>query len=355
MVAATLKGLRRLLSGFTWAFTGNPILTKEMATRVRGWQSPSMLLLYPLFLGGAVLLLFRFVYGLRGPLNPEVGWAVYTVLALGQLGLLAVVVPALTSGVISGERERQTLDLLTTTQMSAFAIVIGKLMGSLAYALLLIVVSLPVFSIVLFFGGVQLTDLLALLLIYFMTAVTYGALGVFVSSWLRRTQVSAVLTYILVFLLLIGAPMLGAAIYSRQQWVHHQSGQYLGRGRTPIITHFSPIPAMLSRLPAGDALQLWGLDENRAAYAYGTVVHTTPAAAPGATPPTPGGTVGSGSSGAPSSPSAQPALPKPPDPLVAHAVFDGILVILLVAGSSLLVAPVKPWQRRNRRELRWRR
>ena len=44
--------------------------------------------------------------------------------------LLMFIVPAVTASAISGERERQTLDLMLTTRMSAGQIVTGKLLSA---------------------------------------------------------------------------------------------------------------------------------------------------------------------------------------------------------------------------------
>ena len=44
--------------------------------------------------------------------------------------LLMFIVPAVTAASISGERERQTLELMLTTQMTASQVVIGKLMSA---------------------------------------------------------------------------------------------------------------------------------------------------------------------------------------------------------------------------------
>ena len=53
----------------------------------------------------------------------------YVVLCAMQMGLMLLSAPAMTAGTISGERERQTLDLLLMTKMSSLSIVIGKLLS----------------------------------------------------------------------------------------------------------------------------------------------------------------------------------------------------------------------------------
>ncbi len=67
--------------------------------------------------------------------------------------LLMFIVPAVTAASISGERERQTLELMLTTQMTASQVVIGKLMSALSTLLLLIVSSFPAVAMVFVYGG----------------------------------------------------------------------------------------------------------------------------------------------------------------------------------------------------------
>ena len=57
--------------------------------------------------------------------------------------LLMFIVPAVTASSISGERERQTLDLMLTTRMSAGQIVGGKLLSALSTLVLLHLSSFP--------------------------------------------------------------------------------------------------------------------------------------------------------------------------------------------------------------------
>ena len=64
------------------------------------------------------------------------------------------IVPAVTASSISGERERQTLDLMLTTRMSAGQIVGGKLLSALSTLLLLILSSFPAVAMVFVYGGI---------------------------------------------------------------------------------------------------------------------------------------------------------------------------------------------------------
>ena len=78
-----------------------------------------------------------------------------------ELGLICLLAPALTADLISGERERQTLDLLLVTPLSRRQIVIGKLVAALGSLLLLIVLALPIQALAVLIGGIGLEELLA--------------------------------------------------------------------------------------------------------------------------------------------------------------------------------------------------
>ena len=109
--------------------------------------------------------------------------------------LLMFIVPAVTAASISGERERQTLDLMLTTQMTAAQIVTGKLMGALSSLFVLILSSFPAVAMVFVYGGITWWDALSLIFCYVAVAFMAGSLGIFFSSVFRRSTVSTAVTY----------------------------------------------------------------------------------------------------------------------------------------------------------------
>ena len=72
-----------------------------------------------------------------------VGQAIFAMLSVFQLMLVAFIAPAFTAGAISLEREKQTLDLLITTPLRPGAIVVGKLLSALAFVVLMILAGDP--------------------------------------------------------------------------------------------------------------------------------------------------------------------------------------------------------------------
>jgi ABC-type transport system involved in multi-copper enzyme maturation permease subunit len=136
--------------------------------------------------------------------SASIGQAIFSLLSVFQLLLVAFIAPAFTAGAISLEREKQTLDLLVTTPMRPGAIVVGKLLAALAFVFLMIVAAIPVSALVLMYGGATIDDILRQQLILFVTAVGFGAIGVFYSALVRRTQAATVLTYSTMLILVIG-------------------------------------------------------------------------------------------------------------------------------------------------------
>ncbi|HYU72023.1 MAG TPA: ABC transporter permease subunit, partial [Ktedonobacteraceae bacterium] len=130
------------------------LLTKELRLRLRRERTIWVIIIYLLVMG---LLGFIFISE-SGSYNAYtlsiLGRELYTLLASVQLFLITFITPAFTSTAINGEKERQTFDLLLSSQLSSFALIAGKLVAGLANALLLIAASAPLFSLVFFFGGV---------------------------------------------------------------------------------------------------------------------------------------------------------------------------------------------------------
>lgn len=184
----------------------NPVLEKEAKIKMRSWRAPALLSVYLLFLSGIVILYFvsRNLDGYYSNFDPRTALNIYTMLSFFQLGLLIFIIPGLTSAAISGERERQTLDLLLCTRLSSWSVVIGKLTASLSHVMLLIAASIPVFSIVFLYGGISPLDVISVFLFQIVTAFLVGSIGIFFSSLFKRTAVATIVTYTVLLMLVVG-------------------------------------------------------------------------------------------------------------------------------------------------------
>ena len=187
--------LRKFLHGLD-----NPIVLQEGMSRMRTWRAPLAITIYLGLLGAFGYAVFAIGVlstssGYNGQTATQLGQATFDTMSFAELVLVMLFAPALAAGAISGERERQTFDSLLVSNVSAFGIVWGKLVASLAYILLLVVSALPLFAFVFLFGSVDLSQFVISQAIIVVTAFTIGAVSLFWSSLFRRTLASTVSAY----------------------------------------------------------------------------------------------------------------------------------------------------------------
>lgn len=187
----------------------NPVLMKELRQRFRSSKTIWLLVLY-LLLIGAFVLGFTYLNWRNAPgfYQPDNSRAIFAVLSMAQLFLLAFVTPGLMAGAISGERERQTLNILLTTRLSAWQIIWSKLVSSSAFVLLLLLATLPLYSIVFLYGGIAPGQVLGVFGYYLVTMFFFGCIGIACSSFFKRTGVSTITAYGLVFAISAGTALL---------------------------------------------------------------------------------------------------------------------------------------------------
>ncbi len=183
----------------------NPVLRREAITTLRTKRAYATLTLYVAANMGVVAL-YLFAMLSRGSysFDPQNMNFLYLALAAMQLAFIFFSVPALSAGSISGERERQTLDLLLVTDMTPFSIVLGKLMASIAMVLLMTVATLPVYGLLFYFGSLAIGQILGMVAFLLISACMAGAISIFFSCVFRRTVISIMLVYIIFGFLCFG-------------------------------------------------------------------------------------------------------------------------------------------------------
>lgn len=199
------------------SYRANPVMLKELRGRMRGVRAFAIISVYLLLMSGFTVLLYLLqqpVFANAGTQNPgELGQLLFFGVVGVQLVLVVFIVPALTAGAVTGERERLTYDLLQTTLLPAPAFLVGKMESALGYILLLLLAAIPLQSIAFLFGGVSETELLIAFIVLAVTAVTLGAAGLFFSARTDRTLTATVRVYTVSLAILIGLPLLSAIFF----------------------------------------------------------------------------------------------------------------------------------------------
>lgn len=185
----------------------NPVYKRELTVASRSVRLALVFMAFNGILAVAALFnMFSVVEQVK--VTAEIQYArfleLYVFVSSIEFIMLMFIMPALTASSISGERERQTLDLMLTTTMRPGQIVFGKLWSALTTLLLLVLSGIPVQSLVFVYGGVTVSDMVLLLLCYGAVSLLAGGIGVFFSSFLKRSTVATVCTYVTLIILVAG-------------------------------------------------------------------------------------------------------------------------------------------------------
>ncbi len=191
----------------------NPVVLKEMRARMRGGRTHIIITIYLLFLAGLIGIVYL-AYSTNENASVTasdiqiLGKSIFGSVVALEMVMVAFLSPALTAGAISAERERQTYDLLRTTLLPARSLVNGKLFSAMSFIIILLFVGFPLQSLALWLGGVSVAEVLISFLLLVITALTFSVLGLFVSSFMKNTLASTVISYILSILSIFGLPFL---------------------------------------------------------------------------------------------------------------------------------------------------
>ena len=337
------------------AWLWNPIVAKEYRSRMRTMRSPLALTAYVLAIGGlgwAVFSALATNASMGGGVG-SYGRSLFVVLILFQMILLTFITPALTSTAISGERERQTIDLLFCTRVPPFAILWGKLLASMSFVVLLLVVSIPIFSLVFLFGGIEADQLATAFLVTAVSALALGSVGICCSTLVRRTTMATVTAYGAAFLLVFATLAWGLIFPTRVD-----PATLSQTPAPPAIVYASPLLG-LSWIAGQGAPVSWldAVSGGQFGVRYGRVFDQPLPVAKAALAAAPRGLPAPAISSLIARPGiAQPAGPKiPSGPFAgwqywqATVALDGALAFLALALSAAVLPPVRryPWRRRG--------
>ncbi len=193
------------------AFRINPVMLKELRGRMRGMRAFVVMTVYlGLMSGFATLIYFLYISATRASTSAaagEIGRVLFMAIVGLELLLIIFIAPAFTAGAITGERERQTYDLLKTTLLAGPSFVIGKLESALGYILLLLLAAIPLQSIAFLFGGVSELELVLSFVILTVAAIALGTVGIYFSAIMQRTLSASVRAYTVTLVVTFGIPL----------------------------------------------------------------------------------------------------------------------------------------------------
>lgn len=237
----------------------NPILKKELNLGARSIKLPLALSLHNGFLGIIAVIVIGICAAINnaGAYSFSALMSVFPIIGWVECGLSIIMLPILSASAISGERERQTLDIMLTTPVKPFAIVMGKVFTAMAQMLLFILSSIPIMAVAFVLGGLNWFNLLGYIVIMMSIVFYVASLGVLCSSAFKKTVVSIVLTFVFIFAVIAISGSIFGVLTALSQYVYYDSNSSIELGFEAFIMLFNPCSGMFDftiRALGGDGI-----------------------------------------------------------------------------------------------------
>ncbi len=232
----------------------NPIVRKDLQVTARSMRLSWGLFAYETVLTITFLLALAVIQQMsRGFYSGSnvYGYLIYLfpALSIAQVCIVALIVPVITASAISGEKERQTFDIMLTTCMSPFSIVSGKVMSAMLRILFFVAAGMPIMALAFVVGGLSWSYLLYFVLTIILLSLLSGSIGILCSAFCRRSITAVIISYVFYFVIygLTFLPMLLRTFFSRNGYA----------GESMLLLLFNPIvfyEEFFMQLMAGESI-----------------------------------------------------------------------------------------------------
>ena len=115
--------------------------------------------------------------------------------------IVLFLLPAVTMGLVASEKANGTDELLLTSPISIWDIVLGKFLAGVEFVTILTAIAGFFPAILFYYGDPELGKTLSGMLCLWLVSVTYVAVGLFASSVTRNQMIAFVFTFVLLLIL----------------------------------------------------------------------------------------------------------------------------------------------------------
>lgn len=181
-------------------FLSVPLLWRELTQLAARKRTYFFRVLYGAIVLSVAWVAFRDVIELGSNPGFDVmgkGKGLFRALVVCQYSVVYVFVPAYCAGLITGEKERDTLQVMFTTKLGPWSIVIEKLMSRLLPFAFLVLTSVPILTIAYNYGGISPGMIWQSGLFLMLATLQVAAIAILCSTYFQRTVSSFVATYVL--------------------------------------------------------------------------------------------------------------------------------------------------------------
>ncbi len=175
---------------FLWK---NPIFAREFGGVSRSLANNIIICGYLAFLSATLVALWP-SEGVHSVASAG-GKQIFSMFFSINLTLILLMAPAFSAASITSEKENNTFASLFVTLLSPFEIMSGKLSSAIISLLLVVLFSTPIAAVCSLTGGISNILLMKILLVLFLSALSYGVVGLACSSLCERTATAVVMNY----------------------------------------------------------------------------------------------------------------------------------------------------------------
>lgn len=208
--------------------------------------------------GGILLLIYAVGYAVNGITSNDLsdfGRISFVIISILHFFLVCLLSVNASAAEISGERQRQTIDLLICSQLTPGEIIIGKLFTSFSYTLLISIVMLPIYAIIYLFGGISPFAILGIYLLMIFFGSVLSSIAIFFSSKFQKSSVATLMTFLVILLFCGGNGILEVIAQYFSQIVN-----YYGMSSSFVYSSsYDAIPWILQFNPVVFLIGMFGL------------------------------------------------------------------------------------------------
>ena len=227
----------------------NPILIKEMRSRMRGKRAFLVLTGYVVTLSLIISLIYVVLHkNAPTTIVNQAGSVLTPVLIYVQMGLICLIAPTFSASAISSEREQQTFDLLIASLAQPSTILFGKVGAALSYLFLTLFGSLPLIALTYSLGGVALRDIAIAYLIMIVSGVTFCSMSFLWSTLIRRGVLAQLTSLVAVIFLVAAMPAL-ALFFSALAGNFNNAPSQAFMNIVFLLLRTNPFAAIASQIP----------------------------------------------------------------------------------------------------------
>ena len=178
-------------------FLENPVLQRELISNLRMAKGFLLLAAYILLLGLLVYAAWPEAQKVDMVQSAKAKPLV-SLFFFGQYLLVSLMTPSFAAGTITGEKERESFEMLMASPLRPGAIVLGKFIACLTPLAELMICSLPIVMLCLPLGGVSMYEVLAAYVAMVFSVGLFGIISLWCSSFFVRTSAALAVSYLLI-------------------------------------------------------------------------------------------------------------------------------------------------------------